>query len=394
MENSVVYLDHHATTPVDPRVLEVMLPYFTQVYGNPASIGHLPGEAAKEAVEQAQAEIAGCLGAQAREIVFTSGATESNNLAIFGVLRRRKRRGDHVISVTIEHRAVLDPLESVQHQGFEVTLLQPQPHGHAETGRLDPQQISTAIRDDTALVSVMLANNEIGAIQDIAAIGEICRERSVPFHCDATQGVGKVVVDVEAMQVDLMSFTAHKMYGPKGIGALYVRGSAPRVRLDPQILGGGQQRGLRSGTLNVPGIIGLAAALRISLAEREEETERLIGLRSRLFDGLRAELPELVLNGPTLDRPTLRLAGNLNVAIPGVDGEALMMNVRQIAVSSGSACTSANPEPSHVLRALGLSDDLTRSSLRFGLGRFNTSAEIDFAVEVVSKAVHKLRKLV
>lgn len=394
MEDSIIYLDHHATTPVDPRVLEAMLPYFTQVYGNPASIGHLPGEAAKEAVEQAQAEIAGHLGAQPREIVFTSGATESNNLAIFGVLRRRKRRGNHVISVTTEHRAVLDPLESLLHQGFEVTLHKPRPHGQDDAGRLDPEQISAAIRDDTALVSVMLANNEIGVIQDIAAIGAICRERGVPFHCDATQGVGKVAVDVEALNVDLMSFTAHKMYGPKGVGALVVRGSAPRIRLDPQILGGGQQRGLRSGTLNVPGIVALAAALRISLAERVEETERLIGLRSRLYDGLRGELPEVVLNGPMLDQPALRLPGNLNVAIPGVDGEALMMNVRQIAVSSGSACTSANPEPSHVLRALGLSDDLARSSLRFGIGRFNTAEEIDFAVEVVSQAVHKLRKLV
>lgn len=393
-----IYLDNHATTRVDPRVVAAMLPLFDENYGNAGSTSHAFGWRAKDAVDAARESVAAAIGAAAREIVFTSGATESNNLAIHGAAQRVRRRGNHLISVTTEHKAVLDPLAKLGRRGFEVTLLPVVPDGAPNAGWLDPQQVADAIRPDTLLVSVMLANNEIGIVQSVSDIGRICRERGVLLHCDATQGVGKIPVDVGTLQVDLLSFSGHKLYGPKGIGALYVRRSAPPVRLESQLDGGGQEGGLRSGTLNVPGIVGLAAALELCRAEMSTESARLSELRGRLYAGLVNELPDVVVNGPALDLPgpcssELRLPGNLNCHFPRVDGEALMMSMRRIAVSSGSACTSTNPEPSHVLRALGMSDDRTRASLRFGIGRFNTAAEIDAAVGEVADAVRRLRAL-
>jgi cysteine desulfurase len=393
MVGRCVYLDNHATTRVDPRVLEAMLPYFTEHFGNAASTSHAFGWAAKDAVDAARESIAAALNASPREIVFTSGATESNNLAIRGVCQRSGRRGQHLISVATEHRAVLDPLAKLARGGFEVTYLPVRLHGAADAGTLDLDQLAATIRDDTVLVSVMLANNEIGVLQPLAEIGRLCKQRGVLLHTDGTQAVGKIPVDVEQLQVDLMSFTAHKIYGPKGIGALYVRRRNPQVRLEAQIDGGRQESGRRSGTLNVPGIVGLAAALRWCREEMPAEAERLRQLRDRLFAGLCERVGKIALNGPALDRADLRLSGNLNCNFADVDGEALMLAMRDLAVSSGSACTSADPEPSHVLRALGLGDDLTRASLRFGLGRFNTAEEIEFAVETVSAAVERLRKL-
>jgi cysteine desulfurase len=388
-----LYLDHHATTPVDPRVVEAMLPYFTEKFGNAGSINHPFGWEAKDAVDAARASIAAAINCSEREIVFTSGATESNNLAIKGVAERSQKKGKHIISVGTEHKSVLDVLDKLSRRGYEVTLLPVAPIGMPTCGRIDFEQLRQAVRPDTILVSVMAANNEIGVIQDIAAIGGICRERGVAFHCDATQAVGKIPVDVETWHVDLLSFTAHKIYGPKGVGALYVRRRTPAVRLSAQIDGGGQEHGFRSGTLNVPGIVGFAKALELCVAERASEAERLASLRRGLFDGITQQIDGVSLNGPALDVPGLRLPNNLNLSFAGVDGEALMMSMKHVAVSSGSACTSANPEPSHVLRALGLSDDLTRASLRFGLGRFNTAAEIDRAIELTAAAVGTLRKL-
>lgn len=389
-----IYFDNHATTKVDPRVVEAMLPTFGETYGNPSSVGQLFGEAAKDLVERSQQTIAAAIGADAKEIVFTSGATESNNLAISGVLTQRRRRGDHVITVTTEHKAVLDPLEQLEQRGYVVTRLEPRQAGDPLAGQLDVDQVAAAIRPDTSLVSIMLANNEIGVIQPLAEIGQLCKQQGVLLHCDATQAMGKIPVDVQQLGVDLMSFSAHKIYGPKGSGGLYVRKEGPRVRLQPSIFGGGQQRGVRSGTLNVTGIVGLAEAIRLGVAEMEVEAERLRELRAKLWSGLCERISGLHLNGPDLSQDDARLAGNLNFAVEQVDGEALMMNVREIAVSSGAACTSANPQPSHVLRAIGLSEDLTRSSLRFGLGRFNTTQEVEFAVDVVASAVDKLRKLI
>ncbi|MFI4874242.1 MAG: cysteine desulfurase family protein [Blastopirellula sp. JB062] len=393
MTDLPIYLDNHATTRLDPRVLEAMTPYFLKQYGNAGSVGHLFGEAAREAVERARETLAGGLGASANEILFTSGATESNNLAIRGVWQHRRRRGNHVVSVTTEHKAVLDPLAKLARLGAEVTLLSPQPQGAANAGQIDPQQLADALRDDTALVSIMAANNEIGVLQPLAEIGQICQRRGIPFHCDATQAVGKMPLDFDSLGIDLASFSAHKFYGPKGCGALYVRSRGKRIRLEPQVEGGGQERGLRSGTLNVPGIIGMAAALEGCLDEISTEIPRQAEMRDRLWAELQAAIAGVTLNGPACT-PELRLAGNLNVSFAGVDGEALMMNVREIAVSSGSACTSANPTPSHVLQAIGLSEDAARSSLRFGLGRFNTPDDIEFAVRHVSAAVARLRQLV
>jgi len=397
-----IYIDNHATTPVDPRVVEAILPFFTQRFGNAGSINHSFGAEAKEAIDSARETIAAGLGAEPREIVFTSGATESNNLAIRGLADRPRRQGSHIISVATEHKAVLDPLRRLARRGFEVTLLGVEPHGQPNAGWLDPQKVGDAIRDDTLLATVMLANNEIGVIQAIREIAQICAARGVPLHCDATQAVGKIPVDVRQLGIDLMSFSAHKIYGPKGVGALYVRRTGGTVRLEPLIDGGGQESGLRSGTLNVPGIVGFAKALELCLAELPTEIPRLISLRQRLWDGLQREIPDVLLNGPTwpsLDpslqplAPLTRLPANLNCAYPFVNGEALMISMKTIAVSSGSACTSANPEPSHVLRALGLSEDLTRASLRFGLGRFNTIEEIDYAIASVAENVHRLRRL-
>ena len=389
-----VYMDNHATTRVDPRVVEAMLPFFDAQYGNPGSVSHPYGWEAKEAVDAARESIAQAIGATSRDVVFTSGATESNNLALRGIAERQRRKGNHLVSVTTEHRAVLDPLERLARRDYRVTLLDVVPAGSERAGWLDPQHVADALTDETILVSVMLANNEIGVVQPLAEIGRICRARGVPLHCDATQAVGKMPVDVQTLGVDLMSFTAHKIYGPKGIGALYVRRRSPgAVRLQSQIDGGGQEHGMRSGTLNVPGIVGFARALELCQAEMSGESVRLAGLRNRLHDELSRSLEGVSLNGPGLGLPGLRLPGNLNLSFAWVDGEALMMAMKTLAVSSGSACTSANPEPSHVLRALGLSDDLTRASLRFGLGRFNTDADVDFAVQTVTEAVLRLRKL-
>lgn len=388
-----IYLDNHSTTRSDPRVVEEMLPYFSEIYGNAASSSHLFGWAARDAVELAREHLATAIGATSREIVFTSGATESNNLAIRGVAERPRRKGNHLITVATEHKAVLDPMERLGRRGYELTVLPVEQAPSIRAGLLDVQQLAEALRDDTLLVSVMLANNEIGILQPIAEIARICHARGVLLHCDATQAVGKLPIDVAQLGVDLMSFTAHKLYGPKGIGALFVRHGAPTVRLDCQISGGGHEGGLRSGTLNVPGVIGFAKALSLCINEMPAERTRIAALRNQLFAGLQAAVDNLSLNGPSLDLPELRLPGNLNVCLNNVDGEALLMNMKLLAVSSGSACTSANPEPSHVLRALGLSVEATRSSLRFGIGRFNTADEITTAIQMVSETVAQLRAL-
>jgi cysteine desulfurase len=395
-----IFLDNHSTTRVDPRVVDAMLPFFTEKFGNAGSINHSFGAEAKEALDRARESIAVAISAEPREIVFTSGATESNNLAIRGLADRTRRKGNYIVSVATEHKAILDPLRRLARRGFDVSLLDVEQHGSPRAGWLDPQKVADAIKDDTLLVSVMLANNEIGVIQPIREIAEVCRSRGVAIHCDATQAVGKMPVDVRELDIDLMSFSAHKIYGPKGIGALFVRRTGGAVRLEPQIDGGGQENGLRSGTQNVPGIVGFAKALELCVAEMSTEIPRLTGLRERLWTGLKREIPDVILNGPALDSrlPTSdsrfpRLPGNLNCAFPLVNGEALMISMKTIAVSSGSACTSVNPEPSHVLRALGLNDDLTRASLRFGLGRFNTEEEIDYAIDHVAENVHRLRQL-
>lgn len=388
-----VFMDHHSTTPVDPRVVEAMLPYFTEKFGNAGSVNHPFGWEARDAVDAARATIASAVGAGDKEIVFTSGATESNNLAIRGVAERPRRRGNHLVTVTTEHKAVLDPVARLGRRNYEVTLVSVKQRGADDAGIVDVRQVADAIRDDTVLVSVMLVNNEMGAINPVADIGAICRERGVAFHCDATQAVGKLPVDVDALNVDLMSFSAHKLYGPKGVGALYVRRRTPSVRLEPQITGGGQEGGLRGGTLNVSGIVGFAKAVEIAVAEMGEEQTRLGHLRDKLAAAIFETTSDVSLNGPRLDRTDWRLPGNLNLTFAGVDGEALMMSIRDLALSSGAACTSANPEPSHVLQALGLSVDEARSSLRFGLGRFNTDEEVAFAAEAVAVAVAKLRRL-
>lgn len=393
MLNTPVYMDNQATTRVDPRVVDAMLPFFGEKYGNAGSTSHAFGWDAKDAVDAARETIARSIGATPREIVFTSGATESNNLAIRGICDRSRRKGNHIISVVSEHKAVLDPLAKLERRGFGITLLPVRKNGERDAGVVDVAQLTDAFRDDTVLVSVMLANNEIGVIQPLVETGRICKQQGVLLHCDGTQAVGRMTVDVENLQVDLMSFSGHKIYGPKGIGALYVRRRAPSVRMESQIDGGRQERALRSGTLNVPGIVGLARAIQLCADEMPAERERLRCLRDRLFDGLKTKVKGVELNGPALDDPGVRLSGNLNCSFAGVDGEALMMSMRDLAVSSGSACTSADPAPSHVLRAIGLSDDLTRASLRFSLGRFNTLEEVDFATQAVAEAVERLRSL-
>ena len=393
MVETPVYLDNHSTTRVDPRVLETMLPYFRENYGNAGSSSHVFGWHARDAVEQARQTIADHLGATTREIIFTSGATESNNLAIRGVAERRRRKGNHLISVKTEHKAVLDPLTRLSRRDYDVTLLPVTPQTGECPGRIDVNRVAEAIRDDTLMVSVMLASNEIGVIQPLAELGELCRQRDVLLHTDATQAVGRIPVDVQQLQVDLLSFSAHKLYGPKGVGALFVRRRGRQVRLESQIDGGGQEHGLRSGTLNVPAIVGMAAAVDLACGELASEPDRQRQLRDQLYHGLCESIDGVSLNGPPLSQPDWRLAGNLNCSFAWVDGEALMMSMREIAVSSGSACTSANPEPSHVLRALGLDTDAVRSSLRFGIGRFNSAEQIDFAIDVVAEAVTRLRKM-
>ena len=393
MVQTPVYLDNQSTTRVDPRVIEAMLPYFTSHYGNAGSTSHSFGGEARQAVDDARRTIADAINARPREIVFTGGATESNNLAIRGLAERRRRGGSHIVSACTEHKAILDPLARLTQRGFDVTLLPVIHQGHDDAGKIGIDDLARAIRDDTLLVTVMLANNEIGVLQPLAEIADICQQRGVLLHTDATQAVGKMPVDVQQLRVDLMSFSAHKMYGPKGVGALYVRRRGGRVRLISQISGGGQEEGFRSGTLNVPGIVGMAKAVEISLEQLPSEAGRITALRDRLYAGLKNAVPRMALNGPALCPADRRLGGNLNCHFSGVDGEALMMSVRDVAVSSGSACTSANPEPSHVLRALGLDPDDVRGSLRFGVGRFNTLEEIDFTVSAIAEAVHRLRRL-
>jgi cysteine desulfurase len=392
MIQTPVYLDNHATTRVDPRVLEAMLPFFTEKYGNSSSISHAFGWECHEAVEAARESIASAINATVREIVFTSGATESNNLAIRGLAEHQRRQGNHVVSVRTEHKAVLDPLERLTRRGVNVTLLDVVPQEGGLAGLIAPQQVEEAITDETFLVSVMLANNEIGVIQPLSEIGAVCRRRGVLLHTDATQAVGKFPVDVEQLQVDLMSFSAHKVYGPKGIGALYVRRRRGHPLLASQMDGGGQEKGLRSGTLNVPAIVGFARAVQLGCQEMATERPRLAGLRDYLFQGLSHAIEHVTLNGPPLDQDRLRLAHNLNVSIEWVDGEAVMMAAPEIAVSSGSACTAAQSQPSHVLRALGLDDDRVRGSLRFGLGRFTTRDQIDFVVDTLARCTAHLRQ--
>ena len=384
MLSKPVYLDHHATTRTDPRVLEVMLPYFTELYGNAASTSHRFGWEASEAVERAREQVAAALGAHAREIVFTSGATESNNLAIKGVAHAATRRGKHIVTAAAEHKAILDPVKRLAREGWNVTVLPCDSHGW-----IDPAVVAAALTDQTILVSIMAANNEVGTLNPVVEIGELCHERGIVFHTDAAQAVGKVAFGVQSGAIDLLSISGHKVYAPKGIGVLYVRRGDPPIRIVPLFDGGGHERGLRSGTLPVPLIVGLGLALEISMREQAEESGRLFALRERLFTGIAGGVSDICLNG----HPEARLPGNLNLSFEGVDGEALMMAMRDIAVSSGSACSSTNPEPSHVLLAMGLSEELARASLRFGLGRFTTSLEIDFAVHEVAKAVERLRGL-
>ena len=393
MIQTPVYMDNHATTPVDPRVLEAMWPYFSQRYGNPGSASHVFGWEAEEAVNQARQSIAAAIGAEPREIVFTSGATESNNLAIGGVAQRRERRPGRIVSCPTEHKSVLAPIARLAKRGFQIVWLLMEQDGHPAAGRIKLDQAAEAIGDDTILVSLMLANNEIGVIQPVAEIARLCQAGGALLHVDAAQALGKMPLDVRALRADLMSFSAHKIYGPKGVGALYVRGDSPAAALAPQLVGGAQERGRRAGTLNTPGIVGLAKAIELCLAELPQEAQRLAAIRNRLYAGLLDELPDVRLHGPKLDDPALRLPGNLNCSFPAVDGQALMMAMPELAVSSGSACASGEPRPSHVLRALGVSDELARSSLRFGLGRFNTADEADFAASLVVRAVRRLRGL-
>ncbi|UCE86140.1 MAG: cysteine desulfurase [Deltaproteobacteria bacterium] len=378
-----IYLDNHATTRVDPRVVDAMLPFYSEDYGNAASKSHAFGWRAEAAVEIARETLANAIGAGSpREVVFTSGATESNNLALKGVAEMRRNRGDHLVTVATEHASVLDPCRYLESRGFRLTVLPVD-----RDGLVDPEAVRQALSDATILVSVMAANNEIGVLQPLEAIGAICREREVLFHTDAVQALGKVPVDVDGWQVDLLSVSAHKLYGPKGVGALYVRRRRPRLRLVPLLHGGGHERGLRSGTLPVPSIVGFGRALALCEAERAAEARRLQGLRERLRERLQGELAGVRLLG----HATRRLPGNLNVAFEGVDADALIVALHDVAVSSGSACTSATPEPSHVVAALGLERGAERGSVRFGLGRFNTQEEIDYAASRVIEEVRKLR---
>lgn len=380
-----VYMDNHATTRVDSRVLDAMLPYFTEKFGNAASRNHSFGWEAEEAVSRSRDQIAALIGAKSKEIIFTSGATESDNLAIKGVVEFYKDKGSHIISCVTEHKAVLDSCRALERAGKATVTYLPVD----KYGMVDPDAVRRAITDKTVLITIMWANNEIGTIHPIAEIGKIAKEKGIVFHCDAVQAVGKVPVDVEKAGVDLASISAHKIYGPKGIGAIYVRSKGPRIRISPQMDGGGHERGMRSGTLNVPGIVGLGAACEIAGKEMPEESERLIELRSQLQAGLFERLDEIYVNG----HPTERLPGNLNVSFAYVEGESLLMGINDIAVSSGSACTSATLEPSYVIRALGIDDELAHSSIRFGLGRFNTLEEVDYVTERVSKEVKRLREM-
>ncbi len=379
-----IYLDNHSTTPADPRVVEAMLPYFTEKFGNAASRNHAFGWEAEEAVDKARKQIAHLIHADAKELVFTSGATESDNLAIKGVVEMYREKGDHIITSTTEHRAVLDTCKALEKKGVKVTYL-----AVDKTGMVNPEDVRNAITEKTILITIMMANNEIGTINPVKEIGKIAKEKGILFHCDATQGVGKIPVDVQDMGIDLMSFTAHKIYGPKGVGALYVRKKAPRVRVAPMMDGGGHERGMRSGTLPVPLIVGFGKACELCEQEMASESVRLAALRDRLHESITKSLDEVYLNG----HPTLRLPNNLNLSFAYVEGESLLMGVKEIALSSGSACTSATLEPSYVLRALGVGSDLAHSSIRFGLGRFSTEEEVDYTAKRIVEVVNRLREM-
>jgi cysteine desulfurase len=381
--NLPIYMDNHATTRVDPRVVEAMLPYLTEKFGNAASRNHSFGWDAEQAVEAARRQVARVINASPKEIIFTSGATESDNLAIKGVAWMNREKGNHIITLPTEHKAVLDSSKRLEKEGFKITYLPVQ-----KDGLLSLDDLRAAITDQTILVTVMAANNEIGVLQPLEEIGRLCRERGVLFHTDAVQAYGKVPLDVEAMNIDLMSISAHKIYGPKGIGALYVRHKNPRVELTPMIDGGGHERGMRSGTLNVPGIVGLGKAAELCAEEMPEESKRMAALRDRLKDGILAQLDGVYVNG-SLEH---RLPNNLNLSFAYVEGETLLMGMNDVAVSSGSACTSATPEPSYVLKALGVEDELAHTSIRFGLGRFNTEEEVDYVIKRVVETVNRLRE--
>lgn len=379
-----IYMDYHATTPVDPRVVQAMLPYFTEHFGNAASRNHPFGWAAEEAVDAARKQVADLIGAGAKEIIFTSGATESNNLAIKGIAEMYREKGNHIITCVTEHKAVIDTCKRLEKQGYRVTYLPVQ-----KDGRISLDELKAALTDKTILISIMTANNEIGVLQPIAEIGAIAKEKGIICHTDAVQAAGKVPFDVTALKVDLVSLSAHKMYGPKGIGALYVRRRNPRVLLAEQINGGGHERGMRSGTLNVPGIVGLGKAAEICRTEMATETERLRTMRDRLNAELHKNLDEIYINGSMEHR----LPHNLNISFAYVEGESLLMGINDVAVSSGSACTSASLEPSYVLKALGAGDDLAHSSIRFGLGRWTTDEELDYVIKKLTNVVTRLREM-
>jgi cysteine desulfurase len=378
-----IYMDNHATTQVDPRVVEAMLPYFTEVFGNAASRSHSFGWTAEKAVELAREQVGALIGASGKEIVWTSGATESDNLAIKGAAEFNKDRGNHIITVQTEHKAVLDTCKRLEKEGFEVTYLPVE-----QDGRVNPATLRAAMTDKTILVSIMLANNEIGCVNPIEELGAVVKERGALFHVDAVQGVGKIPFDVNAAKVDLASLSAHKMYGPKGVGALYVR-RKPRVRITAQIDGGGHERGMRSGTLNVPAIVGFGKAAELSRLEMASEGKRLLALRERLREGIQSQVTDTFVNGSMEHR----LPGNLNISFAYVEGEAMLMGLKDVAVSSGSACTSASLEPSYVLRAVGVEEEMAHTSIRFGLGRFNTEEEVDYVTKLVVGKVNKLREL-
>jgi cysteine desulfurase len=379
-----IYLDYHATTPVDPEVFKTMAPYFTEVFGNAASRNHEFGWTAEAAVEHARKQVGDLIGASEKEIIFTSGATESNNIALQGVAEMYAEKGNHIITTAVEHKAILDTVHALEKKGFKIDYAPID-----STGRVIVEELAKLITDKTILVSVMFANNEVGTINPIAEIGKLCKEKGVLFHTDAVQAVGKVLVDVNAMGIDLLSLSGHKIYGPKGVGALFVRRKGPRVRLSAIIHGGGHEKGMRSGTLNVPGIVGLGKACEVAGRVMPIEIPRIRALRDRLWNAIGAELDEIFLNG----HPTERLANNLNVSFAYCEGESLMMGMKELAVSSGSACTSASLEPSYVLKALGVGEDLAHTSIRFSMGRFTTEEEVDFAAKKTIQTVKKLRDL-
>jgi cysteine desulfurase len=389
----MIYLDHHATTPMDPIVLEAMLPLFHEHFANAGSTSHEAGRNVANLIDQATHSVSHLIGASPDELLFTSGATESINLAIFGTTLHPRQKRRRIISVATEHRATLDPLLRLQKNGWDVVLLPVMPQTGPMPGLIDLDQLETHLDERTALVSVMLANNEIGVLQPLKKITELCARYAVPVHCDAAQAVGRIPIDVNESDVDLLSFSAHKFYGPKGVGGLYVRRRPRSARLYAQIVGGGQQQNLRSGTLNTPGIIGLAAALQQSVLKRTDDQAHTQRLRDRLWEKLTSAIPGLELNGPSLESSANRLVANLNCSFPGVEGQSLMLAVPDVCISSGSACTSADPHPSHVLAALGLTESRVRSSLRFGVGRFNTESEIDLAVQLIAEAYEKLLRM-